>query len=38
MKLTIDELEQLYVNMCENEDIKKENELYCEHEDGGDRV
>lgn len=38
MKLDIDELKELEIEMVENEEIRKESELYCEHEDGGDRV
>lgn len=38
MKLTMDDLKKLYVEMLENEIMKKESELNCEHEDAGDRV
>lgn len=38
MKLDINELQRLAIEMHEAEEIKKENEYYCEHEDAGDRV
>lgn len=37
-KLSSEELERLYIEYLENEEMKKESELYCEHEDAGDRV
>lgn len=37
-KLNNDELEKLYIEYLENEEINRESELYCEHEDAGDRV
>lgn len=37
MKLDIEMLEKEYVEMIENESINKENALYCEHENAGDR-
>lgn len=37
MKLNFEQLEQLYIEMIEVEEINAENELYCEHEDAGDR-
>ena len=38
MKLNSEELEKLYIEMEEIEEINKETELYCEHEDAGDRA
>lgn len=37
-KLSNEELDKLYIDYLENEEIKKDSELYCEHEDAGDRV
>ncbi len=37
MRLTTDQLEELYIEMLEAEEINREAELYCEHEDAGDR-
>ena len=37
LKLTSDQLEELYIEMLEAEEINREAELYCEHEDAGDR-
>lgn len=37
-KLSAEEMEKLYIEMLENEEIKKESELNCEHEDAGDRI
>ena len=38
MKLTFEEMEELYIEMIEKEEIQQEAELYCAHEDAGDRV
>lgn len=38
MKLDIEELKRLEVEMYEIEEINRDNEYYCEHEDAGDRV
>ena len=38
MKLDIEELKRLEVEMYEIEEINRENEYDCEHEDAGDRV
>ena len=38
MKLTFEEIEELYIEMIENEEINREAELYCEHENAGDRA
>lgn len=38
MKLDIEELKRLEIEMEEIEVINYENSLYCEHEDAGDRV
>lgn len=38
MKLTFEEMKELYIEMIENEEIQREAELYCVHEDAGDRV
>lgn len=38
MKLTVEELRRLEIEMEENEQMRKEAELYTEHEDAGDRV
>lgn len=37
LKLIMRELEELYIEMLEVEEINREAELYCEHEDAGDR-
>ena len=41
MRLSIEELKELYVEMIENEEMNSDAEMYartCEHEDAGDRV
>ncbi len=41
MKLTFEEMKELYIEMIENEAMNSDAEMYvrtCEHEDAGDRV
>ena len=38
MKLTSDDLQNLVAEMHEAEIMNREAELYCEHEDAGDRI
>lgn len=38
MKLTIEDIEAIIIEMYEIEEMYKDRELCCEHEDAGDRV
>lgn len=37
MKLSYKDLEKLYIEMLEIEELNEQQDLYCEHENAGDR-